>query len=157
MSGLDNDPPAGYVTPPFPSLYWLIGPRGKVKPIYLYNTSDVWRFTLFWTLIVFEAAHLAVGFYAVTVVWWGGRNQRVGLGMGRKKGLATGGEDSSGGRGEEKQKGEPAQGSQAGVKNTGISGMWAVPVFYGLIAGVEGVFAGSVVGLLCVNLCRCHT
>ena len=33
-------------------------------------------------------------------------------------------------------------------KATGISGMWAVPVVYGVVAGMEGLLAGSVVGLV---------
>ena len=147
MSRLNNDVPDSYQTPPFPSLYWLIGPPGVVKPQYLYQISDVWRFTLFWTLIAFEAAHLTVGFYAVGIVWWGGRSQRTGLGMARKKNLAFSLEGDENTYGHEKKDG-PRRKAQAGVKNTGISGMWAVPLIYGLIAGVEAVFAGSIVGLL---------
>ena len=67
--------------------------------------------------------------------------------MGRKKGLGeavgqAGNERSS------EQGTEKGKRVQAGIKGTGISGMWVVPVVYGIIAGVEGVFAGSIVGLL---------
>ena len=151
MPGLNNFVPPNYETPPFPSLYWLIGPPGVVKPTYLYRISDVWRFTLFWTLIVFEAAHLAVGAYAVGIVWWGGRHQRSGIGMGRKKNLASAAEDAND-HGQRPTTYQPRGKVQAGVRNSGISGMWAVPVVYGIIGGVEGVFAGSAVGLLYASI-----
>jgi len=119
--------PPNYIRPPFPSLYWLIGPH-VVKPAYIYSIRDAWRFTLFWTLIVFEAAHLLVAIYAVAMVWWGGRDKRVRGGMGRK------------GRGKGKDK--------IGRFLSRISGMWAVPVVYGIVAGIEALLAGSVVGLM---------
>ena len=134
--------PPSYKTPPFPSLYWLIGPDDVVHPAYLYHIRDVWRFTLFWTLIIFEATHLAAGTFAVIVVWWGGRDQRSGLGMGRTKIVV----ESGGGDGENSNGG--GERTQAGIEGMRISGMWAVPVVYGIVAGVEGVLAGSVVGLL---------
>jgi len=36
---------------------------------YLYYSNDIWRFTLFWTLIIFQAFHLAASGYAVVVQW----------------------------------------------------------------------------------------
>ena len=59
-----NAPPADYTTPPFPSLY---SPIGGQSGNYLYRSNDVWRFTLFWTLIIFEAFHLAASGYAVAL------------------------------------------------------------------------------------------
>ena len=136
--------PPFYKTPSFPSLYWLIGPLHVVNPAYLYHIRDIWRFTLFWTLIIFEAAHLAAGTFAVVVVWWGGREHRSGLGMGRTKSVVEPPEGEEGnrkGRSNDRPK-------RAGMKGTGFSGMWIVPVVYGGIAAIEGVLAGSVVGLL---------
>lgn len=115
-------PPPDYRTPPFPSLYWLIGPPHLVHPAYLYNWKDVWRFTFFWTLIAFEAAHLLVGVYAVVMVWWSSRDDRVTGGMGRKR--------------------------KTGRFLHKISGMWIVPLVYGIIAGLEAFIAGSLVGLM---------
>lgn len=55
---ISNPAPLDYVTPPFPSLYWPF----EVKPgaaNYLYFTKDIWRFTLFWTLIFYAGLHAA--------------------------------------------------------------------------------------------------
>lgn len=71
---------------------------------------------------MFEAVHLLAGTYAVVIVWWGGRNR-----FNLKKGGKEGGEE------------EP-------VKR--IKVLWLVPVVYGVVAGVEAVLAGSVVGLM---------
>ena len=66
---------------------------------------------------------MAAAFYAVVIVWWGGR-------------------------GGSKGKGERGGGSRTkGDFNKGRV-LWMVPVVYALIAGVEGVLAGSVVGLM---------
>ena len=116
--------PANYRTPHFPSLYWLIGPPNIVQPVYLYHIKDIWKFTLFWTIIIFEASHLLAGTYAMVIVWWGTRSSRLKGGMGRKT------------------RGKGALGLGK------ISGMWAVPVVYGLVAGIEALLAGSVVGLM---------
>ena len=95
--------PAEYHTPPFPSLYWPIKSNVRFDhPKYLYYRQDVWRFTLFWTIIIFEAFHVVASLYAVAVQW---RNWKL---------------------------------------------MWMVPLVYMLVAGVEAVLAGSVVGLMCV-------
>ena len=91
--------PDNYTTPTFPSLYSLI-PGVLNEPKYLYRMQDIWRFTLFWTLIYFEGFHLAASGYAVIVQW---RNWKT---------------------------------------------MWLVPLVYMLVAGVEAVLAGSVVGLM---------
>jgi len=115
-----------YQTPPFPSLYWLIGPPDVVHPVYLYHNKDIWRFTLFWTLIFLEAAHLLVGTYAVIIVWWGGRSDLLRAGQGEKRTLTGRG---LGGRGK-------------------LKVLWIVPVVYGVVAGVQAVLAGSVIGLM---------
>ena len=143
MYELNNTTPFQYHTPPFPSLYWFFGPQVAAEATYLYRIRDVWRFTLYWTLIVFEIVHLTVGLYAVAVIWWGSRHQRSGIGGGRRRELASGDKPQSG-----KDDKQTRNDVSIGIKNTGISGMWAVPVFYGLVAGVEAIFAGSVVGWL---------
>ena len=114
-----------YRTPPFPSLYWLVGPSNVVEPAYLYHEKDIWRFTLFWTIIIFEVTHLLAATYAVIIIWWGGRNDL----LKREKAKAGKG---IGGIGRWKK----------------LKILWMVPVVYGVIAGVEALLAGSVVGLM---------
>ncbi|CCX05087.1 Similar to Uncharacterized protein YPR153W; acc. no. Q06537 [Pyronema omphalodes CBS 100304] len=58
-----SNPPLGYTAPPFPSLYWPIKPLPGTS-VYLYETDDIWRFTLYWSLILFAGFHLASGIYA---------------------------------------------------------------------------------------------
>ncbi|PGH08923.1 hypothetical protein GX51_00980 [Blastomyces parvus] len=91
--------PLGYKTPPFPSLYVTSGFYHEGVE-YLYYTSDIWRFTLFWTLLFYLGAHLAVALCAVVMQW---RSWKI---------------------------------------------VWAVLLTYILIAGLEGLLAGSVTGLI---------
>lgn len=88
-----------YTTPHFPSLYWPVSVLPGEQQ-YLYNVKDAWRFTLFWTLVVFEGSHLAAMTYALVVQW---KNWKIMLG---------------------------------------------VMAVYSMLAGVEALMAGSVVGLL---------
>jgi len=83
MSGVSTDPdtilspPVGYVTPSFPCLY---NPRAEffrptnanassVVPgtCYLYYSGDIWRFTLYWTLICYGVTFLLTGSWAFFV------------------------------------------------------------------------------------------
>lgn len=95
----DNRVPINYETPNFPSLYYPL-PAHFHRAYYLYYTADIWRFTLYWTLIFYAATHLTVAGYAVLVHC---RNWSV---------------------------------------------IWVVPLVYSIIAGVEGLLAGSIVGLM---------
>lgn len=65
-SDSDSIIPTDYEAPPFPSLYWPINP-GPGEPAYLYHSSDIWKFTLYWTLIVYTAFHLSSGVWAFAV------------------------------------------------------------------------------------------
>lgn len=62
-SSSNGNPLPGYQVPPFPSLYWPIQ-TAHDAPVHLYYTFDIWRFTLYWTLILFAGFHLASGVYA---------------------------------------------------------------------------------------------
>lgn len=97
MPSADN-----HTTPRFPALYWPISVLPG-EPQYLYTVRDAWRFTLFWTLLVFEACHLAASTYAFAVQPW---NWKI---------------------------------------------MFGVIIVYAVLAGVEALMAGSVVGLLYVH------
>ncbi|VEU20953.1 DEKNAAC101841 [Brettanomyces naardenensis] len=60
----NNEAPIGYVTPEFPSLHWPLGAsKMKYNRAFLYYTEDVWKFCVFWSLI------MMIGFYmAATVI-----------------------------------------------------------------------------------------
>lgn len=61
---LQSAAPLDYATPSFPSLYWPY----KAKPgvaNYLYQTYDIWRFTLLWTLLTYAVCHIVVVVFAV--------------------------------------------------------------------------------------------
>ncbi|KAM7223735.1 hypothetical protein V8F06_000751 [Rhypophila decipiens] len=95
-----NDAPPGYVTPPFPSLFWE---PSNVK-WNLYYLGDIWRFTLLWTLILFGLFHLGAAGTALLM--------------------------------------------QLGRRKSNWKFLWTVPLLYALVAGVEAIMAGSVVGLV---------
>ncbi|GAD99615.1 hypothetical protein PVAR5_8336 [Paecilomyces variotii No. 5] len=68
-----NRVPLDYVVPPFPSLYDPVFARAG-EANYLYYTTDIWRFTLFWTLLLTGGAHLMAAGCAIFMQW---RNWRV--------------------------------------------------------------------------------
>ncbi|CAR24704.1 hypothetical protein ACU8KH_04576 [Lachancea thermotolerans] len=58
-----GDVPIGYTTPKFPSLFWPINNK-RYTLSYLYYTNDIWKFTVFWTLILFMGFYTAAGLWA---------------------------------------------------------------------------------------------
>lgn len=99
-----HEPPADYETPPFPSLYVraLYDPTPN-KRYSLFHISDVWRFTVLWTLIIYALFHLGAVLIAVSTHGW---------------------------------------------KKSSWKYLWAVPVVYLVVAGIEAILAGSIVGLV---------
>ncbi|KAJ5151114.1 uncharacterized protein N7482_010366 [Penicillium canariense] len=91
--------PINYQVPQFPGLYDPL-PGDHKQAYYLYYTTDIWRFTLYWTLIFYGATHLTVAGWAVLTHF---RNWSV---------------------------------------------IWLVPLLYSVVAGLEGLLAGSIVGLV---------
>ncbi|CAD6506489.1 BgTH12-07716 [Blumeria graminis f. sp. triticale] len=61
-----NNVPQEYTTPPWPALYWPLYGRPDVAN-YLYYTLDIWRFTLFWTLIFYAGTHGMVALVALVM------------------------------------------------------------------------------------------
>lgn len=55
--------PPDYVAPSFPSLYFPF-PVGGDQAHWLYNTYDIWYFTVAWHLIFFGAVHVVTSAYA---------------------------------------------------------------------------------------------
>lgn len=114
---ITTEVPLNYTRPSFPSLYWPINPTPNA-PQHLYYQSDIWRFTLFWTLLTYGAVHLSASLWAVL--------------MQLRSVLAT----------KTKPLGEPNKFRQT------LLWVWMIPVGYLVVAGIEAVFAGSVVGLI---------
>ncbi|KAF8419650.1 hypothetical protein EV426DRAFT_700795 [Tirmania nivea] len=149
--------PLNYHRPSFPSLYWPINPLPS-QTHYLYYPTDIWRFTLFWTLISYVVCFGIVG------VWgWGmvatGSSPPAGGGVNKGKQRATTPRDRVEGGVED---GAWSVRSGTGTaRNGGASGKWwDVSVgsdwWYGagwlvmvmIVGGVEAVVGGSVVGLI---------
>ncbi|CAN6666195.1 hypothetical protein TRVA0_037S01486 [Trichomonascus vanleenenianus] len=66
--------PVGYTVPPFPSLYFPTENNKAYQLSFLYYTYDIWRFTLFWTLIFMLSFHMCAAGLAVIMhhKWLGG-------------------------------------------------------------------------------------
>jgi len=131
MSTYGAGVPLSYQTPEFPALYWPVrASPGEAQ--YLYFLSDIYRFTLYWTLITIVAAHLFVATWAVLM--------QVSSASHRRRYLAT-----------------PA-GRRLSAKNKRLLGeypigetltwVWLVPVVYIVIGGLEALLAGSLLGLV---------
>lgn len=106
--------PIDYVPPPFPSLFWPFEPL-RSPAQYLYYQDDIWRFTVFWTLLTFGAVHL------VTSLWAGFMQLRSSWTRPKKR---------------------PKQMGQT------FAWVWLIPLVYLVVAGIQAVVAGSIVGLI---------
>lgn len=99
-----GDPPPNYETPAFPSLnVKTLQDLTPNRTYTLYYISDVWKFTVLWTLITYASFHLG----AVLVALF-----------------------------------------NHGLKKSSWRFLWAVPITYLFIAGIEAIIAGSVVGVV---------
>lgn len=131
MSTYGAGVPRSYKTPQFPALYWPIRTKPG-EPQYLYYLSDIYRYTLYWTLLTIVTAHICVATWAV-LMQFNSASQR-------KKYLST-----------------PA-GRRLSAKNRKLLGeypigetlswVWLIPVVYIVIGGLEALLAGSMVGLV---------
>lgn len=149
--------PLNYHRPSFPSLYWPINPLPS-QTHYLYYSTDIWRFTLFWTLISYVVCFGVVGIWG-----WGmvatGSSPPAGRLRDKGKQRATtpveaGVEGSVGGA-------RSVRSGTGTMRNGGGSAKWwdvnvGSDWWYGagwlvtvmLVGGVEAVVGGSVVGLI---------
>lgn len=124
-------PPLSYTTPDFPSLYWPIR-ASPGEPKYLYYAGDMWRYTLYWTLITVGLAHLAVAFWAVLMQYSSAWQKRRFLRSPVAARLTPKNRKLLGGN--------PIAETSRWV--------WLVPVVYIVLGGLEAVVAGSLVGLV---------
>lgn len=65
MAGFQQPLHLNNSAPPFPSLYIPRGPLSEGE--FLYNPTDVWKFTSIWTVIIYECFHAAASGYAAIV------------------------------------------------------------------------------------------
>ncbi|KAK4934103.1 hypothetical protein LTR66_015725 [Elasticomyces elasticus] len=128
---LYSQPPLSYETPGFPSLYWPFN-AAPSAPQYLYSLHDIWRFTLYWTLITVLAAHFLVSLVAVI-------SQFV-TAYSRHRFL----------RSQEGKKLTPKNRKLFGEKplQECATWVWLVPLIYLTIGGLEALLGGSIVGLV---------
>ena len=123
--------PLAYTTPKFPSLYWPINAKpGEAQ--YLYYLGDTWRFTVYWTLITYGAAHLLVSLSATLMQL---RSAFV-----RRRRMQ---EDSW-------KRLSPQNKKLLGENPVGetLTWVWLIPLVYLVIGGVEALLAGSLLGLI---------
>ncbi|OHW90856.1 integral membrane protein [Colletotrichum incanum] len=98
-----NYPPDNYNTPSFPSINWQLRDLTDDHRWSLFHISDIWRFTVLWTTIIYAVVHL--GAAAITIA------------------MHTN-------------------------KRGSLTYIWAVPLLYLIVSGVQALVAGSVVGLI---------
>lgn len=124
--------PLSYTTPPFPSLYWPFDAAPGVAK-YLYSLEDIWRYTLYWTLITIPTAHIVVSVWAVLM--------QFSTAFQRHRFLH-----------------QTDEGARLSKKNRKLLGekplqecttwVWLVPILYIVVGGIEAILAGSLVGLI---------
>lgn len=124
--------PLSYTTPDFPSLYWPFD-TDPTTPQYLYSLTDIWLFTLYWTLLTIPTAHLVVSIWAVLM--------QISTAYQRHRFLH-----------------HTPEGKSLSPKNRKLLGenplydcltwVWLIPLVYMVIAGVEALIGGSLVGLV---------
>lgn len=139
MSAISNQVPDNYVVPSFPSLYWpttksltdLYGSDGSGSAYYLYYRSDIWRFTFYWTLIIYGVVHTLTAGFAIAMQWRGWVVRRGGFGRGI--------------RGMER---DPVATKKKGQRDDWWKTVWVIPVVYLVIGALEGVVTGSTVGIV---------
>lgn len=101
-----NNAPEGYRTPRFPSLnIHELKDTTPDKHFTLFYISDVWYFTVIWTLVMYWSFHMGAVLIAFFTHGWNKSSWKY---------------------------------------------LWAVPVVYMVMAGLEALLAGSIVGLMWV-------
>ena len=133
--------PANYRSPPFPSLYWPINPLPS-QTQFLFYASDIWRFTLFWTLISYVVCFGIVGV-------WGWVMVALGTSPRARKPTTRSGSPQHARKGGGSGVGFERHWGWSWVRGDwwyGAGWLWCVMI----VGGVEAVLGGSVVGLMSV-------
>lgn len=123
--------PLSYSTPQFPALYWPVRANpGEAQ--YLYFLSDIYRYTLYWTLITIVAAHICVATWAMLMQFSSATQRRKYLNSTEGKALSG--------------KNRKLLGENPLAET--LSWVWIIPVVYIVIGASEAVLAGSLTGLV---------
>ena len=123
--------PLSYLAPEFPSLYWPVHANpGESR--YLYFLKDIYRYTLYWTLITTVAAHACSAAWAVLMQVASATQRRKYINSPRGKALDAKNRKLLG---------------ESPVEET-LSWVWIVPLVYLIIGASEALVAGSLVGLV---------
>ncbi|ODV79212.1 uncharacterized protein CANTADRAFT_51857 [Suhomyces tanzawaensis NRRL Y-17324] len=70
--------PIGYIRPHFPSLYWPLGASLlRYQQSFLYYGVDIWRFTVYWSLIMFGGFYIVAALIAVFNVEFNNRRHHL--------------------------------------------------------------------------------
>lgn len=167
--------PIDYSTPPFPSLYWPIRATPGTAQ-YLYSLIDIWRFTLYWTLITFCLVHSATAAWAVLMQFHSAmtqrrvlRRRRMGKGFNAnvnanatdlntntnsstnedddEDSLRSAERPSAATESQTPQLPQPLLVSTSPVLST-LGWVWIIPVVYLTVGGLEALLSGSLVGLI---------
>lgn len=57
--------PIGYVVPKFPSIFWPLGAHSsQFHALFLYYARDMWKFTFYWTMVLFCGFYFFTGLIA---------------------------------------------------------------------------------------------
>ncbi|KIW25233.1 uncharacterized protein PV07_08429 [Cladophialophora immunda] len=123
--------PLSYETPEFPALYWPVH-ANPGEPQYLYFLSDIYLYTLYWTLITMVAAHGCVATWAVLMQFASADQRRKYLNSPQGRALSA--------------KNRKLLGDNPIGETLGWT--WIVPIVYIVIGASEALLAGSLVGLV---------
>lgn len=99
----EDYPPSNYEAPPFPSLSFEVLTAATDNRLSLYYISDIWRFTVLWTVIIYGVVHVASASAAIIM---------------------------------------------QGGKKRSWKYLWLAPLIYICVAMVQGLFVGTVIGLV---------
>lgn len=64
---VQREPPDGYTAPSFPSLTWELTDPTEQKERSLFYMSDIWAFTVLWTVIIYAGFHLGAAGIAMAM------------------------------------------------------------------------------------------
>ncbi|QPG73346.1 hypothetical protein FOA43_000656 [Brettanomyces nanus] len=139
-----HDVPVGYIPPPFPSLYWPLGPsKIMYKKSFLYYSKDVWRFTVCWCIIMIVAFYTSA---AAIVILTHYRGTNYGINIKGTTWLDESRDTNNAGVPDLTRRKKQSLISSMVKSNKKF--LLLVVLVYLVIAAFEGFVAGSLIGVL---------